>query len=617
MPQTNDPINVVQQMGAQLPAAQKDLGALTAASADAAGDVTKKKAALDTQTADFGAGLQTKAANDYLVQSDAVKFETPKPYQAPHETLSGFASLFSMLAVMAFSGGGRAKQNGLGAMAAMTGALKGWNAGEVQNYQRSMNAYNEHLKQIQMDNQAKQEEIQKIQRAYAVDKDAIPALTAKFTADHQGDYTSALVKQGRVDAALKYQGKLVDQSAKMASTSATMENQGRLAVMRIAAERQMAQERMANARQIENMREAAQARQQQEMMGQIPGLTSSASIVAPEASAGETVPMSNAAASPGKMPPVAASISPHGVEAALGSAEPIPDKDKYLAGVIAQNSRIRSLMPNAPFNGYFVPLATMALLTGDKYYARVGGRSSASPVFATENAVLGSLGMEPGQWALVRQAYKAVDKSLSANQEKVDAIASSIDAMNQTFDRAKQLASELGLNGAPPANAALLAYYKNFKDTDSAKYQKVTEYNTLVNEIAADYKTVLLRGGNNVAGMRQSLALVKPSMGVGLSAAQDAAKVGADNILAGYRKTFAQAQANVLKVILDQSTNKRLALALFGNLVTPPAAVDAEALPFNASGQVTVPVVGAPENKSPLSARGSRKPKTISFSDLK
>lgn len=248
------PMTQVQQQSSQLPQQEADLGKLVGQKSASDAGVLQSKADLSKQSADYEAGLQRGAAQKYEQGVSQVgPSEAPKPFEAPKETMAGLASLFSMVATMAFSGGHAAKTNGMAAMAGMTGALKGFNAGNQQEFENSLKSYNEHLKQIAADNQAKHDQLEQLQRIYAVDKSQIPAKVAQFAADHQGDYTSALVQQGRIDDALKYQGQLVSGSQKMLQTSAKLEG-----------DLLLAQARMANARTIAAMHEAGADRRAQE-----------------------------------------------------------------------------------------------------------------------------------------------------------------------------------------------------------------------------------------------------------------------------------------------------------------------------------------------------------------
>lgn len=240
------PMAQVARQTAQLPQQQADLGKLTGMSSDANARAIQTKADLGAKSADYQAGLESGAANRYQQGVGQVgPMEKPKPFEAPRETLAGLAGLFSMVATMAFSGGAAMKTNGMAAMAGMVGAMKGFNEGNQQQFQNSLASYNEHLKQIAADNEAKRGQLEELQRIYATDKSQIPAKVAQYTADHQGDYTSALIDQGRISDALKYQTNLVSGSQKMLQTSAKLES-----------DMLLAQARMANSRTIAEMHEA-------------------------------------------------------------------------------------------------------------------------------------------------------------------------------------------------------------------------------------------------------------------------------------------------------------------------------------------------------------------------
>jgi hypothetical protein len=103
-------------------------------------------------------GLKTKVLEDYKTeQSDRIEqhkkdIQEASPFAPTPESAKDVASLFALISVAAFGSGGKGKYAGMQTLASLTGAMKGYQEGRKDVYEKDIKAFEENLKVIKSHN---------------------------------------------------------------------------------------------------------------------------------------------------------------------------------------------------------------------------------------------------------------------------------------------------------------------------------------------------------------------------------------------------------------------------------------------------------------------------------
>lgn len=111
----------------------------------------------EARTAEYGAGLERiskqqqegvkRAGEEY--QRGMMKVD----YSPTREEIPQLVQLFSTLTAAAFLAGGKGRQSGMGALAAMTGAMEGYRKGQKEVFDREIKEFDKRLREVQLHNE--------------------------------------------------------------------------------------------------------------------------------------------------------------------------------------------------------------------------------------------------------------------------------------------------------------------------------------------------------------------------------------------------------------------------------------------------------------------------------
>jgi len=103
-------------------------------------------------------GLKTKALQDYkteqsnLIDQHKKDIQEASPFAPTPESAKDVASLFALISVAAFGSGGKGKYAGMQTLASLTGAMKGYQEGRKDVYEKDIKAFEENLKVLKSHN---------------------------------------------------------------------------------------------------------------------------------------------------------------------------------------------------------------------------------------------------------------------------------------------------------------------------------------------------------------------------------------------------------------------------------------------------------------------------------
>lgn len=165
-----------------------------------------KKSKVDTELASLKSDLESKVLQEKAAVTKE-SAEREKGYIAEYEkdswaepafnpkknNLMELGKLFSMIATMGIMSGGEGKLGSLRAMNAMTGMLKGYHAGDIQEYQNQLDIYKSNINTIKQHNAQILTHLENAQKLEATNREA--ALVEREQAVRLAGSSSILAKQ--------------------------------------------------------------------------------------------------------------------------------------------------------------------------------------------------------------------------------------------------------------------------------------------------------------------------------------------------------------------------------------------------------------------------------------
>jgi hypothetical protein len=239
-----------------------------------------------------------KEAQDVAAQSAReVAFAPTK------ENSAELTQLFGMLSTVAMMIGGKGRQSGMGALAAMTGAMEGYQKGRKDVFNNELKEFDKRIKEVQLHNQNVRTKLNDALKTLQTDRDAGLAKLKGLEMDIQGSQAALYARRGDITNMIK--SITTEQNAVTQTLGRIYESERRAqqeAVRRADAERRhreaMAQrERLSGGRQnallagrAENIREAfAQAAKDVENITKLPRNTVLGSFSGMAGKSGETL----------------------------------------------------------------------------------------------------------------------------------------------------------------------------------------------------------------------------------------------------------------------------------------------------------------------------------------
>lgn len=246
-----------------IPQLQSQQLALGQAAATEAGEATKEQAQSAYRGEVKRSELQKNIADEQKKINDQHKLDMQEssPFAPTQETAKDMAGLFSILTVAAFGSGGAGKYHGMQTLASLTGAMKGYQAGRKDVFERDIKEFDKNLLAIKSHND-KVEKIyndamsllatnkeageQKIRELIALDNNGIAARLAR-----SGQYKQLGEAISTVKAALETaRDKIDNRNLQYGLLSKRFENEKTLAATKFENEKALLEAKIAGEKDV-------------------------------------------------------------------------------------------------------------------------------------------------------------------------------------------------------------------------------------------------------------------------------------------------------------------------------------------------------------------------------
>lgn len=137
-----------------------------------------------------------------LTEEQERGLEQPR-FEPSQENALSLGSLFSLVSTMGVMLGGSGKQSATNAMNAMTGMLKGWQAGRKDVYDKELKAYEKEMKRIEVERKNLQTKLERLATLRVADKEAAFALENEIAAQYPG-VVAAKIKNSSMTAMFEF-----------------------------------------------------------------------------------------------------------------------------------------------------------------------------------------------------------------------------------------------------------------------------------------------------------------------------------------------------------------------------------------------------------------------------
>jgi len=129
------------------------------------------------------------------------KMQEESAFVPTKESAKDIAGLFALMSVAAFGSGGKGKYSGMQALASLTGAMKGYQAGQKDVYDKEIKNFEENLKATRQHNETLLKKIELMRDTYAINKDEAEAMKQDAIAFAADGLAARALRSGRFDLA--------------------------------------------------------------------------------------------------------------------------------------------------------------------------------------------------------------------------------------------------------------------------------------------------------------------------------------------------------------------------------------------------------------------------------
>ena len=137
-----------------------------------------------------------------LTEEQERGLEQPK-FEPSQENALSLGSLFSLVSTMGIMLGGSGKQSANNALNAMTGMLKGWQAGRKDVYDKELKLYEKEMKRIELERKNLQTKLERLATLRVADRDAAFALENEIASQYPG-IIAAKVRNSSMDTVFQF-----------------------------------------------------------------------------------------------------------------------------------------------------------------------------------------------------------------------------------------------------------------------------------------------------------------------------------------------------------------------------------------------------------------------------
>lgn len=119
------------------------------------------------------------------------------------ENVPELTQLFGMLTTVAMMAGGKGRQSGMGALAAMTGAMEGYQKGRKDVFNNELKEFDKRIREVQLHNQNVRNKLNDALKTMQTDRDAGLAKLKGLEMDIQGSQAALNLRRGDITNAIK------------------------------------------------------------------------------------------------------------------------------------------------------------------------------------------------------------------------------------------------------------------------------------------------------------------------------------------------------------------------------------------------------------------------------
>lgn len=175
---------------------------------------TELKQTTDTGTADIRGmqqmlgeavgGVQGQYASGVReAQEYAGKSAQDVAFAPTRENVPELTQLFGMLTTVAMMAGGKGRQSGMGALAAMTGAMEGYKKGQKDVFNNELKEFDKRIREVQLHNQNVRSKLNDAMKTLQTDRDAGLSKLKGLEMDIQGSQAALNLRRGDISNALR------------------------------------------------------------------------------------------------------------------------------------------------------------------------------------------------------------------------------------------------------------------------------------------------------------------------------------------------------------------------------------------------------------------------------
>jgi tetratricopeptide (TPR) repeat protein len=210
----------------------------------------------------IGMAQKTKEIGEDFAAKERALVESPEyrqreipAFEPSSANLEDIRNVLGLSIVAGFLTGGATKRSGMGALAALNGAVEGFRQGRQDVYKRELDVFTKNVEAIKENNRQVLDRFNKAMSLLQTDRKAAEGELKVLEAEHQNSVFAAQMRQGQYKQAQEALFKAVEGSDRASQTLLQMKQQAELARERMQQQRELATERMAFQREIAQMKQ--------------------------------------------------------------------------------------------------------------------------------------------------------------------------------------------------------------------------------------------------------------------------------------------------------------------------------------------------------------------------
>ena len=149
---------------------------------------------------DSVAAINNREKND--IEQTKQKITETSPFAPTKESAKDVAGLFALMSVAAFGSGGKGKYAGMQALSSLTGAMKGYQAGRQDVYEKDIKNFEENMKANKQHNEELLKMLELAQKEYSKDRDNAQLLLNQAIAHDSTGIVARLARSGNIAGAI-------------------------------------------------------------------------------------------------------------------------------------------------------------------------------------------------------------------------------------------------------------------------------------------------------------------------------------------------------------------------------------------------------------------------------